>query len=64
MQEDQAIAQIREVRHKISEECDNDPRTLVSYYKELQLQHKERMLLSEELEIEVAPELNDSEGSS
>jgi hypothetical protein len=60
MQEDQAIAEIREVRRRISEECDHDPRTLVSYYKELQLQRTERLLLSEEVKIEVASELNDS----
>lgn len=64
MEEDQAIAEIREVRRRISEECEHDPRTLVSYYKGLQLQRKERLLLSEELEIEVAAELNDSRGSS
>lgn len=47
MQEDQAIAEIREVRRQISEECDHDPRKLITYYKELQLQHKERLLRPE-----------------
>jgi hypothetical protein len=28
MQEDQAIAEIREVRRRISEECDHDPRAI------------------------------------
>jgi hypothetical protein len=57
MQEDQAIAEIREVRRRISEECDHDPRKLVTYYKELQLQHKERLLRPEENEEEVADDL-------
>ena len=48
MQEDQAIAEIREVRLQISEECDHDPRKLITYYKELQLRHKARMLRPDE----------------
>jgi hypothetical protein len=48
MQEDQAIAEIREVRRQISEECDHDPRKLIAYYKELQLRHRERLLSHEE----------------
>ena len=48
MQEGQAIAEIREVRRRISEECDHDPRKLITYYKELQLRHKERLLRPEE----------------
>jgi hypothetical protein len=47
MQEDQAIAEIREVRCRISEECDHDPRKLITYYKELQVRHKERLLRPE-----------------
>jgi hypothetical protein len=43
MQEDQVIAEIRKVRRQISEECDHDPRKLVSYYKKLQLRHKKRL---------------------
>jgi hypothetical protein len=48
MHEDQAIAEIREVRRRISEECDHEPRKLISYYKELQLRHKERLLRPKE----------------
>jgi hypothetical protein len=48
MQEDQAIAEIREVRRRISEECDHDPQKLISYYKDLQLGHKERLLRPED----------------
>jgi len=48
MQEDEAIAQIREVRHRISAECDHDPRKLIAYYRELQLRHRERLLSTEE----------------
>ena len=57
MKEDQAIAEIGEVRHRISEECDHDPQKLISYYKELQLRHKERLLRSEESKEEVADDL-------
>ncbi len=55
MQEDQAIAEIREVRRRISEECDHDPRKLITYYKELQLRHKERLLRSETLTTNAEP---------
>lgn len=48
MLEDQAIAEIREVRRLISEECDHDPRKLINYYKELQLRHNERLMRSKE----------------
>ncbi|MGH2412195.1 MAG: hypothetical protein ACRDEA_00550 [Microcystaceae cyanobacterium] len=33
---DEAIGQIRQIRHKISEEHGHDPQKLVSYYIELQ----------------------------
>jgi hypothetical protein len=36
---DEAISQIREVRHIISEEHGHDPRKLVNYYIELQKQY-------------------------
>jgi hypothetical protein len=57
MQEDQAIAEIREVRRRISEECDHDPRKLITYYKELQRQHKERLVRPEDSKEEVADDL-------
>lgn len=57
MQEDQAIAEIREVRRRISEECDHDPRKLITYYKELQLRHKERLPRPEEVKGEAANDL-------
>jgi hypothetical protein len=57
MQEDQAIAEIREVRRRISEECNHDPRTLITYYKELQLRHKERLLRRDEGKEDVADDL-------
>ncbi len=56
MQGDQAIAEIREVRRQISEECGHDPRRLITYYKELQLRHKERLLRPED-DKEVADDL-------
>ena len=54
MQEDQAIAEIREVRRQISEACDHDPRKLITYYKELQLRHKERLLRPQKGKDDVA----------
>jgi hypothetical protein len=57
MQEDQAIAEIREVRRRISEECDHDPRKLIAYYKELQFRHKERLVRPAEGREEVADDL-------
>ena len=57
MEEDQAIAEIREVRRRISEECDHDPRKLIAYYKELRRRHKERLLRPEERKEEVADDL-------
>ena len=57
MQEDQAIAEIREVRRQISEECGHDARRLITYYKELQLRHKERLLRPEDDEKEGADDL-------
>jgi hypothetical protein len=56
MQEDQVISQIREVRRQISEECDHDPRKLISYYKKLQQKHQERMVRSEK-DKEVADDI-------
>ena len=57
MQEDQAIAEIREVRRRISEECDHDPRKLITYYKKLQLRHKERLVRPDEGKEEDADDL-------
>ena len=44
---DEAIAQIREIRHRISEEYGHDPQKLVSYYIELQKLYPSLKLLNE-----------------
>ncbi|HOU14750.1 MAG TPA: hypothetical protein PKZ84_16715 [Anaerolineae bacterium] len=44
---DATIAQIREVRHRISESLNHDPYQVVMYYMELQRQYAERMLVTE-----------------
>jgi hypothetical protein len=44
MQDDPAIASIREVRHRISAQFDHDPKKLVEHYMRLQEQHKARLL--------------------
>ena len=56
MQDDPAIASVREVRHRISQQYGHDPKKLVEYYIQLQEKHKNRLL--EEVQSkkpEVAP---------
>lgn len=38
------LQHIREVRHRISQECGHDPKRLIEYYMRLQERHKERLL--------------------
>ena len=47
MKKDDAIAQIREVRHIISEENGHNPQRLVNYYIELHKQHPQQALFKE-----------------
>ena len=42
--EDPAIAWIREVRHRISEEHGHDPSRIVNYYMELEKQYGDRLI--------------------
>jgi hypothetical protein len=44
MKEDPAITAVREVRHRISESVNHDPRKLVEYYQHLQERHRERLV--------------------
>jgi hypothetical protein len=44
-EDDEEIARIREVRHRISEEFGHDPYRLVAYYMELQKQHPEKKMV-------------------
>ncbi|MDH3604999.1 MAG: hypothetical protein OEU26_35820 [Candidatus Tectomicrobia bacterium] len=44
MQDDPAIAKVREVRHRISKQFDHDPKKLVEHYMQLQERHKDRLL--------------------
>lgn len=46
MKDDPVIAEIREVRHRISAEQDHDPRKVVDYYIEMQKQYRERLVES------------------
>ncbi len=57
MSEDKALSHIRKARHQISEECAHDPRRLISYYKQLQAQHKDRLLQPEEKPDEINGDL-------
>ena len=44
MQDDPAMAQVREVRHRISQQYAHDPKKLVEYYIRLQEKYKDRLL--------------------
>jgi len=46
-QSDPVIAEIREVRHRISARFEHDPARLVAYYMELQKQYQERLIETE-----------------
>jgi len=41
---DPEIAQIREVRMRISEECHHDPDLMAQHYMELQKRHRDRLV--------------------
>ena len=41
---DPVIAEIREVRHRISSRFDHDPAQLVAFYMELQMQYQDRLI--------------------
>ncbi len=43
-QNDPVIDEIREVRHRISEQFNHDPARMVAYYIELQERHRERLI--------------------
>ena len=44
MQDDPTLDHVREVRHRISEQCAHDPKKLVEYYIELQAKYADRVL--------------------
>jgi hypothetical protein len=41
---DPVIDEIRQVRHRISEQCGHDPARLVAYYLALQEKHRDRLI--------------------
>jgi hypothetical protein len=41
---DPVIDEIREVRHRISEQCNHDAAQLVAHYMKLQERHRDRMI--------------------
>jgi len=41
---DPVIDEIRQERHRISEECGHDPQRLVAYYRKLQEQYQDRLI--------------------
>ncbi len=44
MKSDEAIAEIREVRQRISEEHGHDTKALLDHYRELEKKYKDRLL--------------------
>jgi len=44
MQADPTLDHVREVRHRISEQCAHDPKKLVEYYIKLQAKYADRLL--------------------
>jgi hypothetical protein len=56
LKSDPGIMRIRRVRHRISEECDHDPRKVVDHYIKLQKRYTGRLLApKEEMEISGEP---------
>lgn len=43
---DPVIDEIREIRHRISAECDHDPAKLVAYFQKIQEQYSDRLITS------------------
>ncbi len=43
-QSDPVIDEVRQVRHRISEQCGHDPERLVAYYMELQKRFRDRLI--------------------
>jgi hypothetical protein len=41
---DPVIDEIREIRHRISEQCAHDPAQLVAYYMKVQEQYRDRLI--------------------
>ena len=54
--QDPEIAQIREVRMRISEEYHHDPDLLARHYMELQKRHQNRLVYSTEAKQQKLPE--------
>ena len=54
MQVDPTLDRIREIRHRISQQCEHDPKKLVEYYLQIQANYTNRLL---EQDQQKAPEL-------
>ncbi|HSS77280.1 MAG TPA: hypothetical protein VLV54_11105 [Thermoanaerobaculia bacterium] len=50
-EDDEEIAWIREVRHRISEQFGHDPYRLVAYFMELQKEHPEKLVSAPDSEV-------------
>jgi hypothetical protein len=54
---DPVIDEVREVRHRISEQFDHDPARLVAHYMELQERYRDRLIQSVPWDEEEAEQL-------
>lgn len=50
MPDDPAVERVREVRHRISQQCEHDPKKLVDYYMRLQERYRKRLLKAAQAE--------------
>ncbi len=54
---DPVIAEVREIRHRISARFGHDPEKLVAYYMELQKQYEDRLIRAEKSTAAALPPL-------
>ena len=60
MEEDLTIAQIREIRHQISQQFNHDPKKIIEYYIGLQKKFQYRLLNIMDRKQKVADEFENS----
>ncbi len=56
IKEDSTIAQIREIRHQISQQFDHDPKKIIEYYMALQKKYQYRLMNTIDRKQKVADE--------
>ena len=54
---DPVIDEIREIRHRISAQCEHNPAKLVAYFRQIQDQYQDRLITSPRFEHAEAVEI-------